>query len=613
MTTTTDIAISRLHASPANPRRNIGDVSELAASIRAIGLLEPLVVRPNDDGFEVVCGARRLAAAAKAGLTEVACTVKEMDDRAFLEAALAENLQRENLTVLEEAEAYAGLVKLGHSQRELAKQIGRSQAHISRRLSLLKLPAPALDALDTGRITIDEAITLARVPASKVAEVFKGKGSVSYEVGKVIREQEHAEKVAAARAELAKTGVTVIETIPTPAWKHRLDGPDGYGHLRLTPEEHAGEPCHVAVLHWEKVELYCTDPDRHGPAGDSDLKTPIAEESEDEDDEEPAETPEERAAQAIRRAERESQFAAQGERKARRSEAIEARRAFAATAIADVDAAGAVELTALLYAHCFYVEDPFDRQTADLLGLEKDTFNNTPAAEQVRAYAAKGSRNRTRAVAAAAACLFETMATPSQYSLVDEHVRLHEDDDEAGARAWFAWLVGRGYELSDHDRELLPEPEPPTEEQPEDAVAWYDDPEEGPRWVDASEAQAIEGVDAAHLHYLEGQPNAEDELDAKAFDAALDPSTCPGFQERPGGAVAGNGCALCGGLPSHHGPASVEVYKATKAAKKWTWLCTACRATGTKTTEAYAREMGDLHLSEAHAPAPAKVGAEVSA
>lgn len=542
--TTTDIAIDRLHASPANPRRNIGDVSELAASISAIGLLEPLVVRPNDDGFEVVCGARRLAAATKAGLTEVACTVKEMDDRAFLEAALAENLQRENLTVLEEAEAYAGLVKLGHSQRELAKQIGRSQAHISRRLSLLKLPAPALDALDTGRITIDEAITLARVPASKVAEVFKGKGSVSYEVGKVIREQEHAERVAAARAELAKTGVTVIETIPTPAWKHRLDGPDGYGHLKLTPEEHAGEPCHVAVIHWEKVELYCTDPDRHGPA------------------EEPADTPEEQAAQAARRAERESAFAAQAERKARRSEAIEARRAFAAGAIADVDAGGAVELTALLYAHCFYIEDPFDGQTADLLGLQKDTFNNTPAADQIKAFMAKGPRNRTRAVAAAAACLFETMATPSPYSLVDEHVRLHQEDDEAGARAWFAWLVGRGYELSDHDRELIPEPEPPAEAQPTDAVAWYDDPEDGPRWVDAAEAGVIGALDADRLHVMPS--HGEVNLDKAAV-------------EQP----------------------SVTV-TVKKSGKRWKATCSTCGELGHNTSEAYANERGEAHLADEH-------------
>lgn len=115
-------------------------LAELTASITEHGVLQPLLVRRLGDHWQVVAGRRRLEAARRAGLEEVPCVLRPLDDSAALDAALAENLHRRNLSPIEEALAFARLKEAGSSQRDIARRVGRSEGHVSLLLKLLDLP-----------------------------------------------------------------------------------------------------------------------------------------------------------------------------------------------------------------------------------------------------------------------------------------------------------------------------------------------------------------------------------------------------------------------------------------------------------------------------------------
>src|SRR4051812_28031558 len=132
------VEIDRLVGAADNLRRNVGNVTELAASIRSIGVLEPLLVTPAVDGFAVVAGHRRLAAARKAGLEVVPCVVREMSEVERVIAMVVENEQRSDLSPIESAEGYFRLIDMGITQKELAKKVGRSAKHVASRLALLE-------------------------------------------------------------------------------------------------------------------------------------------------------------------------------------------------------------------------------------------------------------------------------------------------------------------------------------------------------------------------------------------------------------------------------------------------------------------------------------------
>jgi len=160
------IAIDRLKPSPCQPRRHFDDEAFMAlvGSVREKGVLQPLLVRPDPDAeghFEIVAGERRWRAAQQAQLHEVPAVVKTLTDRETLEVALVENLQREDLTPLEEAEAYRRLLEeFGHTQEVLARVIGKSRSHIANMIRLLGLPEPVRRMLDEGQISAGHARTL---------------------------------------------------------------------------------------------------------------------------------------------------------------------------------------------------------------------------------------------------------------------------------------------------------------------------------------------------------------------------------------------------------------------------------------------------------------------
>jgi ParB family chromosome partitioning protein len=151
--------IEEIRPNRSQPRKHFDEskLQELANSIKEKGILEPLLVRKVAEGYELIVGERRWRAAQKADFKEVPILVKEADDREALELSLIENLQREDLNPIEEAEALKGLIEEGISQEELATRIGKDRTTISNTLRLLKLPAEVRSHLLQNRITSGHA------------------------------------------------------------------------------------------------------------------------------------------------------------------------------------------------------------------------------------------------------------------------------------------------------------------------------------------------------------------------------------------------------------------------------------------------------------------------
>lgn len=165
------VELSAIIANPFQPRKTFVDTSlqELAASIAAHGIIQPLLVRPQGNGYELIAGERRLRAAKMAGLKTVPAIVKPLDDRAAAELAMIENLQREDLHYLEEADGYQQLLQhFGLTQEELAQRVGKSQSTIANKLRLLRLPAQARQILLQSQLTERHARALLRLPDAKV-------------------------------------------------------------------------------------------------------------------------------------------------------------------------------------------------------------------------------------------------------------------------------------------------------------------------------------------------------------------------------------------------------------------------------------------------------------
>jgi ParB family chromosome partitioning protein len=141
-------------------------LAELAQSIREKGVLQPLLVRPRGENFEIVAGERRWRASQLAGLSEVPAIIRDLGDREALEIAIIENLQREDLGPLEEARAYQALMGQGLNQEGVAQAVGKGRSTVSNALRLLTLPDAALRALEDGEISAGHARAVLAQPAA---------------------------------------------------------------------------------------------------------------------------------------------------------------------------------------------------------------------------------------------------------------------------------------------------------------------------------------------------------------------------------------------------------------------------------------------------------------
>jgi ParB family chromosome partitioning protein len=178
----TEIALDRIVPNPHQPRRNFDQqaLEELAQSIAQHGLLQPIVLRPWQGDYQLVAGERRFRAAKLAGLSTIPAVILELSDRQVAEIALVENLQREDLNPIEEAEAYKRLIEeFNITQEALASRIGKSRSAIANAMRLLNLAPPVRNLVAQGRLTPGHARTVLSLPEAeqvRAAEAILSQG-----------------------------------------------------------------------------------------------------------------------------------------------------------------------------------------------------------------------------------------------------------------------------------------------------------------------------------------------------------------------------------------------------------------------------------------------------
>jgi ParB family chromosome partitioning protein len=168
------LPIGEIRPHPDQPRRQFSEeaLGELADSIATRGVIQPIIVRAKDGGYQIVAGERRWRAAQKAQLHEIPAIVRDFDDGEALEIALIENIQREDLNPLEEAAAYQRLIdEFGHKQAELARLVDKSRSHVANLLRLLDLPGSVREMLLAGELSMGHARAL--VPLENAEEIAR--------------------------------------------------------------------------------------------------------------------------------------------------------------------------------------------------------------------------------------------------------------------------------------------------------------------------------------------------------------------------------------------------------------------------------------------------------
>ena len=161
------LSVRSIRPNPAQPRRVFREeaLKELSESILRHGILQPLSVRRCEGGYELICGERRLRAAQMAGLTDVPCILMQMDDRESSMTAMVENLQRQDLDFVEEAQGISRLMgQFGMSQEQTARLLGKSQSAVANKLRLLRHSQPVLEALRRAELTERHARALLKLP-----------------------------------------------------------------------------------------------------------------------------------------------------------------------------------------------------------------------------------------------------------------------------------------------------------------------------------------------------------------------------------------------------------------------------------------------------------------
>ena len=174
------IAVSAIKPNPDQPRRHFAadSLSELAASIKRHGIVQPIVLRPKGKGYQIVAGERRWRAAQKAQLHQIPAIIRDYSDGETLEIALIENIQRKDLNPIEEAEAYKRLSdEFGHSQAALAKIVEKSRSHVANMMRLLELPVPLRDLVIEEKLSMGHARALLNSDAAvELAAIVIKKG-----------------------------------------------------------------------------------------------------------------------------------------------------------------------------------------------------------------------------------------------------------------------------------------------------------------------------------------------------------------------------------------------------------------------------------------------------
>lgn len=441
-----EIPTGKISPSPDNPRRQLGDLTPLTASVKARGVVEPLIVTANGDGWTIVAGHRRHAAAKAAGLKTVPCVVRAYDPDEEVAVRLVENLHRTDLDPIEEAAGFAQLKELGWNQRKIAAEVGCSQPHVSRRLQLLELPDDALDALDSGALTIETALDFVQLQrrdadtAKRALDSAKGSTergvndyNLSTRIHSAVSELDDRDRRASRIAELEADGVKVIDLPDTRPHQtaDALDKPavpiDGPRAADIPTDGHDTEPCHaVAVLRWSwRDSLHevpvCTEPSRHGFTG---------------------RLAERRAAQhdAEREAAEQAREAAWEASRARQKAAVRAVASLTDTTKPAL-ASGLTRAAALLIdVHSYQLSG-----VADLLGITYDERSDVVPLVAERAATDVGALQVIHAI----------WLHQCEGRLRGQTVHHANPRGDAAGRDYLRWLVRHGHQPSEVDRTIL--------------------------------------------------------------------------------------------------------------------------------------------------------------
>ena len=171
--TLTKLGIEEIHRNPRQPRQYFDKTKlhELADSIRENGILQPLVVRKSRDGYEIIAGERRWRAAQEADLKQVPCIIQAVSDQEILELALIENIQRDDLSPIEEACAYRMMADdFSLTQEEIARKVGKSRVAVTNILRLLQLPLTIQEMVTQGKLSMGHARALLPLPDEKIQD-----------------------------------------------------------------------------------------------------------------------------------------------------------------------------------------------------------------------------------------------------------------------------------------------------------------------------------------------------------------------------------------------------------------------------------------------------------
>lgn len=161
-----EIPLAEIYSNPYQPRKTFNDASlkELADSIKAYGVVEPIIVKKSIKGYNIIAGERRTKAAKMAGLTTIPAIIKDFTDDEMMEIALLENIQREDLNPIDEANSVANIIKIrGYTQEEFSQKFGKSRSYITNLLGILRLPNIVQDKVKAGKLSMSHARSLSKI------------------------------------------------------------------------------------------------------------------------------------------------------------------------------------------------------------------------------------------------------------------------------------------------------------------------------------------------------------------------------------------------------------------------------------------------------------------
>lgn len=170
-----EINVNNIKPNPYQPRKKFDEqhLQELSESIKENGLFQPILVRQNIIGFEIISGERRFRAAKMAGLETIPAIIYDYNDQQMMEVAIVENIQREDLNVVEEAKSYQSLIdNLGYTQEQVGKKVGKSRSYIANIVRLLKLEDYVLDLIEENKLTMGHAKVLINIEDNKIVKTI---------------------------------------------------------------------------------------------------------------------------------------------------------------------------------------------------------------------------------------------------------------------------------------------------------------------------------------------------------------------------------------------------------------------------------------------------------